>query len=1043
MAGKVEKRWAAGFGLQPPFRERILKRPVTVLMVSLVILELGAVGLFHLPISLLPTQEASAITLVTRNPGNDAQTIERTITIPLERALSDLTGLIRLSSRSLEGESRIHASFRKGVDLAMRMNQASERIQPILKTLPSDVNRPYLIEFNSEKRPVFAFSIKSESRSPSEVRKFVETEIKPSFRRVPGVSEILLSGGQPAEVQLILSAKKLASVSASPLPFGRSVQKQQVSVDVGRIQSPALRTVRFNSSIESVKELGKLPDPKGKLSLDKWARIKEDFRSPDSISRRDGKPHVSLYLKKTSNASTLAVARKARTLLEQTGFPADMKSSIILDRGRAVEKKLNNLIRACISGTLVAIIVLLCFLGRVRLTIVSALCIPFSVIGSFFILYLFQLGLNAMTLSALSLSAGLVIDNAVLLSERIHGMSENGLSSGISDIDEYFQSISRAMRASSLELLAGTGTTVIALLPIPFVSETVRQQFQDFIVSISAALVLSLFFALVLLPVLLHRFCPSSAISEFAGWQTWLSPLVSPIVQWLPDFTSQVSASSFLERHYQRVLRRLIHNKSFVIILCLLTCLLLPILFRVSPVSPNKAGADKTIQGRVTLKTGLHLSSAAAKFEELEGAARKNPHVSQVDTRIKKNRGFLYIHLKQEASNHRDRIRVMKDLERHFARVKDAFVHFSQAEESDSVHTFRFSFLGPRYSELKQVIGLFARQVQKLDYVNRVVYHFREPGHYLNVLPDSQKTAFSSPAQLARALQYHLRGAVVSKLHWKQSELDLRLKGDWVPENGRSALLSLPLGLKGGNSHLGDVAYLSESQEESVIYRKNKRRALSISVEMRKPAHEQLQAFVEQFFQKEVDSQDIDYRFNHKYLENQKSAARLALAILACLLAIYLLLGAIMESFSLPALILITIPPSLSFALTVYLVLEDTLSPVALFSLMMLAGLTANGAIVMVSTLERAMGDEFSSDTVAITDTLLDAAASRLRPLLITSATTVLGMTPLLLAADSGFWITVAQISISGTIISVPSVLFLTPTLYYWRMQRSLHLTET
>ena len=1047
---------------------QILGRPMAIFMLAAVIVQLGVVALVQLPISLLPKAGTSGITVVTRSPGTDPETVERLLTIPLERSLSDLAGLKHLMSESREGESRIHAIFEADEPIQIRINQASELIQPVAGMFPREVNRPYIVEYSSNDQPIFAFSLSSDQRNLDSLRAYADEHLKTHFSKINGVTEVLITGGNPREIQVVMDPRLLASRSLDPGALARSISPANTVTSAGSIDHGQVRSVNIDSAIEDMEELQTLPDYIGSTSVSHWTSVEDAHREPESISRTDGERRVTVYIKRAASASILSVTEQAAETLNGLKLPPDIKHTVTLNQGESVAESLQSLVNACIQGTVISILVMFVFLRNGRLTVFTALSIPFSVLGVFFFLMLADVGLHAMTLSALALSAGILIDNAIVVSERTYRLYESGTAS--------LENRAEVLSRSTVELMAGTATTLITFIPIAFLSGPTKDRYMDFVITISAALILSLFFALFVLPNTLR--------------QSWLierpHSLTARIRSIVDGFISQVRSifgSGFLrpgrpssraagalgpveQRNAPSVSHsgfgvgapatKAIFSKGFEF--CInhwrklaiangIVILSLPVLFWMAPAVSGSTNLDRTLHARVSLPTGIHLERTAQIFDRLESIATKNHFVKKVDAKIEKNQGDLYITLVDDVREGSGRERARESLNKELSVVRPAFVHFDEGGNEDKTYSLRLSFLGSNYAEIKPAIDGFSKQVESVPGVSRVIYHFREPRIYLDFQPDQDvwPRGGPRPAELARSMRYYMTGSVISKLHWTSRELDLRLKGDWKPSMGEQALMSFPVAYQEGSTELRSLGEFKETKGEPTIWRDNKRRALSISVEMKDPAHEKVIEAIHEFFNESVDNPDLTFSVSREYREGQGQIQELILAVVVALVLIYFVLGALLESLLRPLIVMLTIPVPMAAGLGAQLLVDGTLSQVALFALMMLGGLTANGAIIMVSTISQELQDSVSGqqtfpDAMALISTIYESALSRVRPILITCTTTILGMVPLMFAGGSGsaLWQPVALITIVGTLISIPTVLLLTPMIFYLLSLRGL-----
>ncbi|MCB1169043.1 MAG: efflux RND transporter permease subunit [Leptospiraceae bacterium] len=991
----------------------VLRRPVSALMLGLVFLELGLLALFRLPVSLLPEENPSAITVITDYPGKDPRTVERRITIPLERALSDLVGLQHITSESREGESRIHLFLDPVKALSRKINRASELIQPVSASFPGDVNRPYIVEYSKDDQPVFAFSLSSKDRDLSELRTFADQVIEPHFLQLEGVAEVPITGGTPREIQVIMDPGLFASRALSVPALIRSIASARARKLVDPAKGEAL-PVNIEATIPSLRALKRIPDPRLQ-KLQYSARVEDAHRPPESISRTDGRRRVTVYVKMAASASLLATTERTREALRSLELPTDIQSSITLNRGRAVRRSLESLVNACIQGTIIAIVVLLLFLRNLRLTILTALSIPFSVISLFAFLLLLGVGLNGMTFSALAMSVGLLVDNAILISERMWTQWEPaGLEA---------TQIAPTLKRSAVELLGGTGTTIITFLPIAFLSGPTRERFMGFAITTSAALALSLFFALVLLPILVLKVGPE---------KNCLHPLPVP--------TGRRSCSRHgLFRAFRSGFHFCLRRKRTIVILNLIVLCLIPFLLWKAPAVSASGGEEKILHAQVSLPTGMHLQKASRVFGQLESMTKNRTGIDKVDAKIEKNRGDLYITLNPGFADKSEEIR--SSLSHDLNKIPDAYIHFGESRTRKS-YEMKIKFLGSDYATMKPVIQDFADRIRGLDGVTGVIFHFREPRQYIDFHPDLQVCSGGCPAPsaLAQILRYNMTGAVIAKLHWDNRELDLRLKGRWEPNHGLQGLRNFPVSRSGGWTELASLGRIEESAGEAAIWRDNGRRALSLSVQMQSPMHREVLDFLDNFFRNQVQEPDLGYAPGRDYKEGRKHNHELMLSVGAACLLVFFLLAGLLESLWQPLAVLLTIPLPLGIALSLQLLIHSSLSEVSLFALMMLGGLTANGAIVMISTLAAESRNHSlpypsfeGTDHRAWKHQIMMVASTRVRPILITSITTVCSMVPLLFTSGSGanLWQPVALITIAGTLASVPGVLFLAPLFFY------------
>lgn len=992
-------------------------------MFGLFLMQVGIISLSQVELALMPQNATAGISVITRYPGTDPETIERQITMPLERAINNLIGLDYLLSESREGESRVHIIFSPGEPMAIRTNQANEQVQLVAGSFPREVNRPYIIEYSAEDQPIFAFSISSNQLSLPDLRTFVDANIKKRFSGISGVSEVLVTGGNPREIQVIIDPEMIASKSIEPQSFSRLLSNSNNSQLIGNIAQSKNSIINFDAAIQSLNDLDRIPYSNGKASISDWSVVRDGFRELEDISRTNGEKRISVYIKKNASSSILAVTDELIREFESIRFPTHIKSQIIINHGDVVRSSLTRLIIACLQSILITGIVMFAFIPRISVTLCTAFSIPYSILCSFSIMKSMDVTLHALTLSALAMSAGLIIDNAIVITERTDRLNKEGKTS--------FQDKVSVLHHSIPELVAGTLTTVITFLPLMFMDASVNNTYRDFVITVCCVLLFSLFYAVVLLPNLLPKQSNRSSLAP-------ISKKISELIRFNKIKDKILPPLQNLQNHHI-----VIHQYNYILVfsLVIVTGLLIFLLIK-TPVISSSFSVDSSIHGKVSMETGLHLDRSAEIFEQLEEKALENSFVSKVEAKIQKNQGDLYMTLIEDAQTNHGRELAIESLRDTFRSIPEAYVHIENASEQKVDYAIKISFLGNDYKKLKKIIENFAKAVQKEHGVTGIIYHFREPRQYLNFKPDPDiwKENGPAPAEIAAALKIYMTGIVVSKLHWQNDELDLRLKGKWNARDGVNALSTFPFAFRKGYSELKNFGEFYEEPGEAAIWRENKRRSLSISVQMDVPVHHEIIEYTYNYFQNNVNDPDINFLVDRQYTTDQEQGSIFIFSIIGAILLIYFILGGVFESLIKPLIVILSIPIPLLFALSVYFIYDETLSKVALFSLMMLSGLIANGAILMISTLSDHLENQNFPDELAYIQKLTNAVRLRIRPIMITGLTTIIGMIPILLASGAGsaLWKPVAIISISGILVSIPVVIFLTPVLYRLLVSDSL-----
>ena len=480
-----------------------VRRPVfaTMLITSLVVL--GLASFFQIGVDLYPKVDLPTVTVTTVLEGASPEEIETEITKPLEEAINTINGVDILRSTSSDGISNIYASFVLERNLDEAVNDVRQNVSGVLGSLPKEIENPVISKVDPDASPILSLLI-SGNRNPKELTEIADKVVKRNLQTIQGVGQIYITGGRQREIQIIVDPNKLFSYNLSIEEVKSAIEKQNIEIPAGRLTwKLSERSLKTLGKLESVQGLEDLiiSDHKGApLRLKDIGKVVDGIEEFRSISRVNGKSGIALSIRKQSGSNTIEVVDKVMERVKeiQETMPPDIKLSIVRDQSRFIRKSISEVEHHLFLGAIFVSLVVFFFMRNIRASLIASLTIPVSLIATFLLMKMMDFTINNLTLLALSLCTGIVIDDAIIVLENIFRyVEEKGISpmkAAVEATDEIFSAV-----------IATTTSLVVIFLPVAFMSGTVGRFFKSFGLTAAFAIGISLFVALTLIPTLTAR----------------------------------------------------------------------------------------------------------------------------------------------------------------------------------------------------------------------------------------------------------------------------------------------------------------------------------------------------------------------------------------------------------------------------------------------------------------------------------------------------------------------------------------------------------
>jgi HAE1 family hydrophobic/amphiphilic exporter-1 len=1007
-----------------------VRRPVFASVIMLVLLVVGLIGYKSLGVDKFPKVDFPLITIVTPYPGASPAAVETDVTQKVEEAVNTVSGLDTLTSSSTEGVSLVIAQFALEVNPDKAAQDINEHLATILRDLPPG-SRPEVRKADPDAAPVIVLSVKGPAGMPTrELTRFADKQVKQRIERLSGVGQIVILGGQDRQINVNLDATRLAAAGVSALDVQRAIATGNVNLPGGRIErGPLNTTLRVEGrAIDPaqigeivVKQIGQHP-----IKVRDVADIVDSEKDAETAAVRNGVPAIALSVRKQSGTNTVAVVDNVRKEVAElkNQLPKDFSVDVVRDNSVQIRTSVSQVFEHLMLGALLAALVVLLFLGSLRSTVIAAISIPVSIISTFGLMLVVGFTLNLMTLLALALAVGIVIDDAIVVLENIYRF-----------IDEKrmkpFPAAIHATKEIGLAVLATTLSLMAVFLPVAFMSGIVGRFLYSFGMTMAFAVGVSMIVAFSLTPMMAARLLPLPAPAGEHRRMSWLE-----------------RGSNFMyrpiERLYSGVLAFCLRHRWVVVLAILGSC-------GMTVPTCKKLGGDflppnDEAQFEIYLQTpeGTTLGATTVVAERLARKARMLPEiestlVSVADSdRRDANVGHIYVHLTDPEQRQRSQRLVMEQVR------QDVLVPSNYPEGTrvavQPVNDFSiggqnanisYVISGPDLDKLEHYGKAILKTMREVPGVADLDSSLLDPVEETTVTPDLDRAALLGvePADITATLAVLVGGVEASTFEDRGDQYPVFLRAAERFRNDPSALslISVPSRTL-GQVPLSDVVKQGRGTAISKITRQSRERAVTITMN-NKPGFSE-SAIVAELL-KAIKGQNMPPEYSAAAFGRSKEFAKLGpafgFAIILAIVFMYLVLAAQFESWFYPLIIVSSILLVIPFAAMSLVITGGSLNIFSMLGGIVLFAMVKKNAILQV---DHANG--LRRQGLPRTEAVLAASRDRLRPILMTTFAFVAGMLPLVTSqgVGSGFSKAMASIIVGGQTLSLLLTLVAIPVIY-------------
>ncbi|MBP1739444.1 MAG: multidrug transporter [Deltaproteobacteria bacterium] len=980
-------------------------RPITTVMLCVAVLIFGTLSLFQVPVDLLPDVNFPVITVETRIAGYSPVEVEDLITKPVEGMVSTMNHVQRVSSTSSEGLSRVEIRFALGTHMDYVAAEVSERINLIRDTFPKDARNPQVKKYNPSEAPVI--SVAAYGDLPAvRLRQIVEDVLGKRLKRIEGVGNVEIKGGKEREIIVEIDHGRLKAYGLSIEEIADSLKANNMNVQVGSVVSGSYRlTARAEGGygdLSQIETMGIRSTSSGSVvPLKELGRVSDAFRREENRTRFQGEPRVVLYVQKESGANVIRISEELRRELDrlQDELPKELKLEVIYDQADYIQASIKRLRDEALIGAGLAMIVIFLFLRNLPSVFVIGAAIPVSIIATFTMMHLFGITLNIISLSGFTLGVGMLVDNAIVVMENI------------SKKRMLFSDRTRASLLGTGEVIkaitVSTFAHIAVFMPVIFLQKKIKLLYSGLFFTVSFSLLASLLVALTLVPLLTSR------------------------LRLHPTWGQERKLGSY--RWYRHFLVSCLRHRGKIItggVVLFGGSLLLTPLIGFEPMARMDRGAFS-----VVLRTppGTSLSGTDETAKEAERILLDSPHVKDVSTEVGEESVTLRVRLIPDFKRVKRTRQVVEELRPQLAAIPRAQSHFDVDTGTGSGNKIILEVNGHDQKVLATLAVEVKRRVLTLEGIKDVVIYQTNPKPELliKVLHDKAGAYGLDATRISEAVRSRITGPIATEFveQGKETDLRIRLQNDDLKNLSVFNNISLPVALNAQERVLVPLGEVTTSElvlGTAEIHRKDQHRMISISADIGSEDLGRAAVRVGEALKDFPFPEGYSYNFGEDYQELKESQKEMIFSLFLAILFVYMILAALFESFLYPITIMASVPMAAIGCLVILYVSGKSINVPVYVGAITLAGIVVNNAVVLIDYIKL-----LKSRGMGRWRAIIRGGENRLRPILMTSGTTLLALLPMALDTGEGsnLWSPLAVTIIGGLITSTLLTLIVIPLL--------------
>ncbi|HFL7942440.1 TPA: MdtB/MuxB family multidrug efflux RND transporter permease subunit [Pseudomonas putida] len=1004
-------------------------RPVATTLSMLAIVLAGLIAYKLLPVSALPQVDYPTIRVMTLYPGASPQVMTSAVTAPLERQFGQMPGLSQMASTSSGGASVLTLRFNLDMNMDVAEQQVQAAINAASNLLPSDLPAPPVYnKVNPADTPVLTLAISSKTMPLPKLNDLVDTRVAQKLAQISGVGMVSIAGGQRQAVRIKVNVDALAANGLNLDDVRTLIGASNVNQPKGNFDGPTrVSMLDANDQLRSPEEYANLIlayTNGAPLRLKDVAEIVDGAENERLAAWANENHAVLLNIQRQPGANVIEVVDRIKELLPSItdNLPAGLDVSVLTDRTQTIRAAVKDVQHELLIAIVLVVMVTFVFLRRFSATLIPSIAVPLSLIGTFGVMYLAGFSVNNLTLMALTIATGFVVDDAIVMLENISRHIEEG--------ETPMQAALKGARQIGFTLISLTFSLIAVLIPLLFMADVVGRLFREFAITLAVAILISLVVSLTLTPMMCARLLKREPKEEEQG----------------RFYRASGAWIDWLIKHYGNALQWVLKHQPLTLLVAVASLVLTVFLYMVVPKGFFPVQDTGVIQGISEAPQSTSFAAMSERQQALSKVILQDPAVQSLSSYIgvdgdnaTLNSGRLLINLKPHGERDVTATEVISRLQPQLDRLVGIRLFMQPVqdlsiEDRVSRTQYQFSLSSPDADLLSQWSGKLVQALQQRPELADVASDLQDKGLqvYLVIDRDMASRLGINVAQITNALYDAFGQRQISTIYTQASQYRVVLQSKDAAVIGPQALESIHVkAADGGQVRLSALARIEQRQAQLAISHIGQFPAVTLSFNLGHGASLGEAVQVIEQVQKDIGMPlGVQTRFQGAAEAFQASLSSTLLLILAAVVTMYIVLGVLYESYIHPVTILSTLPSAAVGALLALLISGNDLGMIAIIGIILLIGIVKKNAIMMIDFALEAERHQGMSPR----DAIYQAALLRFRPILMTTLAALFGAVPLMLATGSGAELRqpLGLVMVGGLLVSQVLTLFTTPVIYLY-----------
>lgn len=1018
--------------------ETAVKNPVGTSLIFIGIVLIGFMFYRQLPIDLYPNIDINYVSVMTSYSGAGAEDVETNVTRPLEDVLNSAEKLKQITSRSMDGMSMIMLEFEFGTDMNAVMNDVRDKVSMVSGFLPDGTEDPIILKFSSDMIPVVVLSATAEESSGA-LYKILDEQVANPLNRISGVGTVSVSGAPQREIQVNVIPEKLEAYNISLEQIAQVIATENVNIPAGNFDiGSQTYMLRLEGEFKNSRDLNNIivGNNQGRaIYLRDVASVKDTLESRVQESYTNGRRSASIVVQKQSGANTAAIADavKAQLPVLEKNLPPDIKIVPVMDSSEYIKVSINSLLETIMLALVIVGIIVLFFLGRWRATIIIMVAIPISLIGSFIYLFLTGNSINIISLSALSITIGMVVDDAIVVLENITTHIERG--------SRVKQAAVYGTEEVSLSVIASTLTIIAVFLPMTMVGGFAGVMFKQLGWMVTIIISLSLIIALTLTPMMSAAMMRSTKDAKMSGFDRWYNKRILPIL-------------NKIDHSYSRLVNWVARKRALTLMAILVIFIISVVISAITLKTEFMPASDNNnISITVEMPTGTRMEVARETGHRIaQDMQAKYPEIEIISFSVgAASEDNTWAAMQENASNiitYTIRMTEAKNRKKNIYDISDEMRQ--DLGSMPELHRFRvmpgggggggggmtggsnvaLDIYGYDLAATDQLAAEMKTKLEGVKGLRDITISRKDYRMEYQIQFDREKLALNglNMGTAAGAIRNRINGLVMSRFREEGEEYDIRVRYEeqyrQSIEDIENILIYNPMG---AGVRVRDLGTVVETSTLPQVDRKDRQRIVTVTGTIYGRALSEVVNDVNTIMAGADLPTGVQMEVGGSLEDQQESFSQLGLLLMIVSLLVYIVLASQFESLTYPFMIILTVPFAFTGSILFLALTGEPLGIMGFVGLIMLVGMVVKNAIVLIDyiNLNRERG-------MSIITAVVHGGRSRLRPVLMTTLTTILGMVPLAVGTGQGseMWKSLGISIIGGMTFSTVITLILVPALY-------------